>query len=194
MIDSPRIVKGLANAIAPTMKAAGYRKRGKNFNRTLANGLIHEVSLYQLGAWSSLHGEFRLEFGCFVPEAELYRMNKPPESWKANYYCSIRGFLPGNSTWAISTSPKTVERVSQAVSDALNVLDTLSDKTTLVANGLSRTELLFDTPPDILSACLLYADGEKQDALKIVNGRIADETISSGHRDHIAEWRDTISW
>jgi len=188
------MMKELASAIAPTMKAAGFRKRGKNFNRTLTNGLIHEVSLYQLGAWSSLHGQFRLEFGCFVPEAELYRMNKPPESWKANYFCSIRGFLPDNSSWVISTSSKTVERVSKAASDALKVLDTLSNRSTLVANGLSRTELFFDTPPDILSACLLYSDGKKDDALKLVNDLVADETISSGHRDHVAEWRDTISW
>ena len=86
--------KKIAAVLAETLKPLGFRKRRNGFNRRLDCGLIHQLSIFSVGAYSIDHGKFYLHAGCYIPEAELYRKNVHGPNWVNDYHCAIRGSFP----------------------------------------------------------------------------------------------------
>ncbi|GAA1241847.1 hypothetical protein GCM10009657_17130 [Oryzihumus leptocrescens] len=85
--------------VAPTLKAAGFRKRRYAFNRATTGGLVHVVKLWMAPkeppAWTEVpglrerqYGEFYLECGVWVPE--MTRLGEPRGNWINEYDCQLR--------------------------------------------------------------------------------------------------------
>jgi hypothetical protein len=58
-------VAAIVSIVAPQLKRAGFRKRRNSFNREVADGIVHVVSL-QLGSYDP-SGKFTINLGVFVP-------------------------------------------------------------------------------------------------------------------------------
>ncbi len=75
-------------AVTPMMKAAGFRKRGRSYNRPADDGLIHVVSFRS--RLRSLCGTLHVEYGVFIPEVYNFENNNPPPKFLQDYHCEIR--------------------------------------------------------------------------------------------------------
>lgn len=86
-------------AHAPTLKAAGFKKRRHSFNRLMDDGIVHVINFWQAPkeppAWTEvpglrerLYGSFRLDFGVYVPA--MTRSAGPRSSWVNEFNCHLR--------------------------------------------------------------------------------------------------------
>jgi uncharacterized protein DUF4304 len=84
---------------AGLLKDVGFRKRRHSFNRASPDGLVHVVAFWMAPkeppAWTEvpglrtrLYGNFRLDFGVYVPE--MRRSGTPRAAWINEYNCHLR--------------------------------------------------------------------------------------------------------
>ena len=89
----------IVRACAPLLHGAGFKKRRHAFNRATSDGLVHVVNFwmapFEPPAWTEvpglrerLYGNFRLDFGVWVPE--MNRSGAPRTSWVNEYDCQLR--------------------------------------------------------------------------------------------------------
>jgi hypothetical protein len=80
-------VAAIVSIVAPQLKRAGFRKRRNSFNREVADGIVHVVSL-QLGSYDP-SGKFTINLGVFVPGLnQVSSGSRGP--WVNEYDCDLR--------------------------------------------------------------------------------------------------------
>lgn len=191
--------------MAQTLKPLGYKKRRNGFNRRLENGLIHQLSIFSVGAYSCDHGKFYVHAGCYIPEAELYRKNVIDPKWVPDYLCAVRGQFPQNYQ-SIRTVAANLDLIIPHLNTALEMLalfesyDPILDVTPLSGRFDARkplstsenTHFFFETPKPLLAVCILAARGDDEEASKILHNYLsvlkADETPHLGHIKVVSDW------
>ena len=185
--------KTIANEAATTLKQHGYRKKRNGFNRSLQNGLIHQISVFSVGAYSIHHGQGYFHAGCFVPEAELYRQNGSNPKWVNDYDCAIRGTIAGHGE-AYFSLPSLARRpveVSALVDECLNALAPVESYEGIAAWEAQKGPLRFETPKPIVMACLHFADGERERASQVIREYLeAVGDSHPGHTAHVKTWAE----
>ncbi len=87
-------------SIAPSMKAAGFRKRRHTFNRRVGDDGFVQMLNFQMGAFDppgtveipglrpNLYGRFTVNLGVFVPA--IQRGGLAERDWYSDYHCQVR--------------------------------------------------------------------------------------------------------
>jgi hypothetical protein len=177
------------------LKACGYRKRGRTYNRTCEPGLVHVVN-FQSGIYtSSLYGEFTINFGIFV--AEIYEAGKTVHAptFVQEYACAFRarigefGDPPGGGWWPVSSSPESVaEEVRDFLGLGLAWLDRFITRSAVLAAALAEPGVFKERRAALDGALMLVWRGDTRRALEIID-RYA-EAARESHRPHYDYVRD----
>jgi hypothetical protein len=197
--------KKIAAFMAQTLKPLGYKKRRNSFNLRLENGLIHQLSIFSVGAYSCDHGKFYVHAGCYIPEAELYRKNVIDPKWVPDYLCAVRGQFPQNYQ-NIRTVAANLDLIVPHLNTALEMLalfesyDPILDVTPLsgrfeVEASLAtsdNTHVFFETPKPLLAACILIARGDGERASMTLQNYIA--VLKAEKRPHLGHIEAVSGW
>jgi hypothetical protein len=143
---------------APLLKAAGFRKRRHNFNRTTEPGLVqvvnfwmgpfdppgpgsekHQAARKALGLRGDYYGTFTIRLGVYVPEMVLAESDRPG-AWVNEYDCQLRKaigeLLPDGKDvwWSLDRSDVAADVVLDALQEAcLPWLDRLASRDAILA-------------------------------------------------------------
>lgn len=193
--------KKISAFMKQTLKPIGFKKRGNNFNRRLENGLIHQLSIFSVGAYSVDHGKFYVHAGCYIPEAELYRENVIEPKWVPDYLCAIRGQFP-EGYLSIRTVSANLNLLTPYLEEALQALacvdryDNITRGTNMDRYSSSLKPLFFETPEPLVKACILFARADKEGAAKTLQNYLealkAEEKPHLGHIEAVSEWAGGI--
>ena len=194
--------KKIAAVLAETLKPLGFRKRRNGFNRRLDCGLIHQLSIFSVGAYSIDHGKFYLHAGCYIPEAELYRKNVHGPNWVNDYHCAIRGSFP-KAYLNIRKVAADPALISPHLDAALKALAAIEDYDSIIqaapdmGGGTSEDGALrFETPQPLVKTCILLARSDRDGASKTLRDYLdrlgAEATPHRGHIEVVSEWAAEI--
>lgn len=86
--------------LASYLRPLGFRKKGRSFNRAVADGLVHVVNL-QMGEYpigdcaipgrrESYYGRFTVNLGVFLPGVRSVEQNRAPPDFFREYDCDVR--------------------------------------------------------------------------------------------------------
>ena len=118
-------------SVHPVLRDAGFKKRGRTFNRAMESGLVHVVN-FQMGQYpigdyeipgirESVYGRFTVNMGIFVPCMFFLEHSEKERDFYQEYCCDIRmrlGLLANSEdTWWWLTEQ--VEDTADVMSDLL---------------------------------------------------------------------------
>jgi hypothetical protein len=92
-------MRAVVAAVAPDLKAAGFRKRRHSFNRTTEPGVVHVIDFqmwpYRVPPGSPVlprlvDGSFRINLGVYVDAPVRESWQRPTGSWVSESQCPIR--------------------------------------------------------------------------------------------------------
>ncbi|WP_338550662.1 DUF4304 domain-containing protein [Roseovarius phycicola] len=179
------------------LKPLGFKKRRNGFNKRLDNGLIHQISIFSVGAYSIDHGKFYIHAGCYVAEAELYRKNVTEPKWVTDALCTVRGVFPENY---LSLS-KVAAKLSMLTPHVDNVLEALASfdsydgitGDTNIADQLSpKRSLWFETPQPIVKARIQISREDAVGASRTIQQYLA--TKKAAEKPHLAHIKVVVEW
>lgn len=194
-------------ANAGSLKAAGFKKRRHSFNRTTEDGLVHVVNFWMAPkeppAWTEvpglrqrLYGNFRLDFGVYVPE--MKRMGVPRSDWVNEYNCQLRktiGELLGSGDVWWSLKDRKSPDVAQAALHfyGLPWLEQFPDKDTLLDRFYASGPLRIGMSPagDLDVAEMLAALGRTQEARGVLE-RYVEKPMLHTHAVYLADYLPSI--
>jgi hypothetical protein len=89
--------------VTALLKNLGFKRRGRTYNRTVSDGLIHAVN-FQMGQFpigdyvipglrESFYGRFTINLGVMLPAVLKLESDRDPPSFVPEYYCEIRARL-----------------------------------------------------------------------------------------------------
>jgi hypothetical protein len=192
----------IATSIAQTLKPLGYKKRRNCFNRRLQNGLIHQLSIFSVGAYSIDHGKFYIHAGCYIPEVELYRKNVVEPAWVTDSLCTIRGSFPPHYL-RIHEVAENLGLITSHLDMALEALAHFGSYEAIIESdeqgylsepttSQRKSALHFDTPRPIVIACVQLTRSENEKASMALQTYLsALASVENPHRGHIeavSEW------
>lgn len=192
--------------LAPSLKAARFRKRRHGFNRRCADELVQVVH-FQMGPKlppgasavppirPDLHGTFTINLGVRVPV--LAERLGPPQSrdWVNEYQCHLRqrvGMLfpePADTWWYLADSDTATEAARQALDEfALPWLDSVGAASDIVRLYQTKGRHAVGLGPAApLQMALLYMDFDDVDsAEQLLREYLAGE-LNEPHRRYLAE-------
>lgn len=189
--------KKISAFMTQTLKPLGYKKRRNSFNRRLGNGLIHQLSIFSVGAYSIDHGKFYIHAGCYVPEAELFRKNAVEPKWVPDYLCAIRGHFPKDYL-GIREVAADLDLINPHLEEALQALarvdqyDHVTSITTMDRRASSLKPLYFETPQPLVKTCILLSRANREEAAKTLECYIkalrAEKPPHLGHIEVVSKW------
>jgi hypothetical protein len=189
--------KMISAFMAQRLKPLGFKKRRNGFNQRIDNGLIHQLSIFTVGAYSIDHGKFYVHAGCYVPEAELYRKNVIDPNWVTDGLCSIRGFFP-KSYLSVREVAANLDLLTSHLNDALEALayfnhyDSVTGDTNVASPYPPKEPLWFETPQPLVKACIQFTRGDREGASTTVQQYLsrlkANENPHSGHIEFVSNW------
>jgi hypothetical protein len=196
-------VDSIQRKLAPYLRENGFKVRGRTFNRTGKDGCTHVVNI-QMGASdppgttyipslrNNLHGLFAVNLGVYVPEVARCHGGGEAKSWVQEYNCCVRmrlGALIGEGKevwWHADDSGTVANDVLAALREGgLPFLDRFSTRDRILAEwkGVS-TSMSAGSPPRIVSAVILLARGEPEQARQLLRLQ-ALETQNPGHPAYV---------
>lgn len=195
----------IESALAPALKAAGFFKRNRTFNRPASDGLVHVVNFqsgqYPIGDYvipgfrESLYGLFAVNLGVHVPEARALSQPTPPPSFVQDYHCEFRARLTSPTAasqgqwWSLDPG-----NVKQVIEDVAVRMDEQGEA--FFRPFWSRRQVLdrwtygaafpFSNPERsaLVAAALLVAEGDRARAAEFIRRVVAD-TDHRGFRDFV---------
>lgn len=193
--------KKIAAFMAQTLKPLGYKKRRNGFNRRLENGLIHQLSIFSVGAYSIDHGKFYVHAGCYVPEAELYRKNVTDPNWVTDALCSIRGFFP-KAYLNVREVAANLDLLNSHLNDALQALacfnhyDSITGDTNVASQSPAKEPLWFETPQPLVKACIQFTRADREGASTTLQqylaAKKAEENPHVRHIEVVSKWAEEM--
>lgn len=189
--------KKISAFMAQTLKPLGFKKRRNSFNRRLGNSLVHQLSIFSVGAYSIDHGKFYIHAGCYIPEAELYRKNAIEPKWVPDYLCAIRGHFPENylSITKVAANLDLIKPHLEKALQALARVDQYNHVTsiTLTDRRASPLEpLYFETPQPLVKACILLSQANKKEAARTLESYI--EILKAEKNPHLLHIEIVSKW
>lgn len=161
-----RINAVIAHSLAPCLKEAGFKRKGRTFRRITDERI--DVINVQGSKWNAGRtGEFTINVGVYYPEiAELYDEYRP-DGLPEEYHCTLRsriGLLMGGNTdkwWKLgrlTREEKLSDEVTMAVCDyALPWLDRMSDPDNVKAEV-----------PKFIAAVIAWHQGNNDEARRLI--------------------------
>lgn len=196
--------------MAQTLKPLGYKKRRNCFNRRLENGLIQQLSIFSVGAYSIDHGKFYVHAGCYIPEVELYTNNTIDPKWVPDYLCAIRGCFPMHylKIREVAADLDSLTPYLHRALDALAQFDTYDPITSYTTTSyttksahvdltkrtlaLEDAAVYFETPQPLVKVCILLARGDRAEASTTLQHYLAalqaKDDPHLGHINIVSEW------
>jgi hypothetical protein len=77
-------------AVASLLLPLGFRRRGRTFNRSVGDGLVHVVNLEMGGIPESLDARFTANLGVFIPSVHQLQAPRQRLTFVREYFCEIR--------------------------------------------------------------------------------------------------------
>ncbi len=189
--------KVISAFMAQRLKALGFKKRGNGFNRRLENGLIHQLSIFTVGACSCDYGKFYVHAGCYVPEAELYRKHVTSPNWVTDSLCSIRGSFP-KTYLSVREVAANLDSLTSHLDDALEALayfnhyDSITGDTRVASQSPPKEPLMFETPQPLVKASIQLARADREEAAATLQQYLAalmsKENPHKRHIDVVSKW------
>ena len=193
--------KTISTFLGQRLKPLGFKKRRNGFNSRFDNGLIHQISIFCVGAYSIDHGKFYIHAGCYVPEAELYRKNVTDPNWVNDALCAVRGSFP-ESYLSLSKVAANLDMLTPYANDVLEALasfdsyDQIMGETDIASHFSPQKTLWFETPQPIVKACILVAredaEGASRTIKKYLADRKAEEEPHLGHIEVVTGWAEEL--
>ncbi|MBN1345125.1 MAG: DUF4304 domain-containing protein, partial [Phycisphaerae bacterium] len=199
------VVDRIQDEVGPVLTGAGFRGRGRTFNRTTSDQLTQVIS-FQMGAFDppgtqyipgireSLYGLFTVNVGVFVPEVARFHLGIKVKGFVPVTGCCIRARLgelgpERRDLWFRITLEDGVaasvrERIGR---DALPFLarfamrDLILDEWRDVPDSVSHC-----SPPRIAVGIILAVRGQREEARRL----LADQARRSSHPGHVAFVRE----
>jgi hypothetical protein len=111
----------IVQTITPDLRAAGFRKKGRTFNRVVEDGLVHVVG-FQMGVYpvggvekyvipglrESFYGQYTVNFGVHIREVYELTLNRAAPVFCQDYNCEVRARIgelrahPADVWWHLS--------------------------------------------------------------------------------------------
>lgn len=191
-------------SLRPILKAAGFRVKGRTFNRRMPDGIIHVIGIqmgaadppgttYIPGRRENMHGLFTVNLGVYVPEVSVVT-NGVDKDWVPEYYCCVRvrlGALVENDKeawWFADASEKVIDDVMDAINGpGMHFFGKFPNRDAIV--GLAnhdRKGVFFGTPPRIIGAVILNKQGDHAKARALLEQQVL-ETNNPGHPAYVRE-------
>lgn len=162
-------------ALKDELRSAGFRVRGRTFNRLTDDGLTQVVNLQMgpsdppgathiPGLTDDLYGLFAVNLGVYVPEVAEARGNVA-KAWVQDYNCNVRsrlGPLVGNKGkdlwWAATNDPAVVADVRRCITEVgIPFLDSYGSRDKILWEWRERSENMgISDPPRIVMAAILF--------------------------------------
>jgi hypothetical protein len=196
-------VDEIQRELRPCLAAAGFKVRGRTFNRLSADRCTCVVNIqmgpseppgttYIPGLCENLHGFFAVNLGVYVPEVAR-ESGAEAKSWIQEYYCCVRqrlGTLIGNGTdvwWRAVASRHIVEEVRQAlILDGLAFLERYDTRDKIISEWRGQAEsLVAGRPPRIVLAIIHAKRGESTQARRLLTAQASESTRNPGHRAYV---------
>lgn len=186
----------------PVLRQAGFKKRGRIYNRTTADGLTHVIGIqmgrfdppgtvYIPGLRENLFGRFTVNLGVYVPEVAREQGGGEAKSTVYDYNCCIRTRLTRGSEkdiwWNISTSGAVVADVIERLqNEAFPLFRRFESRTQILDEFLAKSE---NTPlmtvPRIVCAIILLEKGERQEAGRLLAAQARESTHIPHHQTYV---------
>lgn len=189
-------------SLRPALKAAGFKMKGRTFNRRMEDGLVHVIGIqmgasdppgttYIPGLRENLHGMFAVNLGVYVPEVSAVT-NGTEKDWVPEYYCCIRsrlGALIGNGKeywWhARATDEVKADVLAALKGTAMDFFAQFPERQTIVDLALGdRHQPWFGTPLRISAAVILVKRGDLAGARTLLQRQVL-ETNNPGHPAYV---------
>lgn len=199
-------VDEIQRTLAPTLKTAGFRKRGRTYNRSTLDNLVHVVNLqmgasdppgttYIKGLRENLHGLLTVNLGVYIPEVAQRHGGGLAGSFVQEYQCALRarlGNLSGQShdVWWRINDPSTAENISSRLEgDALPLFSQLATRDDVLRNWpkiKSRISEGASYPWRIVAAIVLAERGDRPRARELLREQ-SMETHNPRHPEYVRQ-------
>jgi len=199
-----KAVEEVQRLLRGPLKAAGFKVRGRTFNRATSDGLTQVISLqmgasdppgtiYIPGLRENLHGMFTVNLGVHIPEVAQVQ-DCAPKAWVQEYHCSIRtrlGQASGGQDiwWHASDPPRAVADIQPLLmSYGLIFLERFATRDHVLAElAAARDNLEYCAVPRIVSAVILRERGSTEMARQLLSAQAAECTRNPGHPAYVRE-------
>ena len=192
----------LQGRLSPSLRQSGFRKRGRTYNRTTADGLSHVIA-FQMGAFDppgttyfpglreNLYGRFTVNLGVYVPEVARNHGGGEAKSVVHDYDCSIRTRLGRTAEkefwWKVSASePLITELLERLQNEAFPFFQRFQHREQIINEfraATDCTELM--AAPRIVCAIILLNRGEREEARRLLTAQARDRTSNPGHSAYV---------
>jgi hypothetical protein len=193
-------VDTVQKALHAKLKAAGFKKKGRTFNRTTEDGLVQVINIqmgsfdppgttYIPGLRENLYGWFTLNLGIYVPEVAKHRFGSEAKAFVQEYSCCIRsrlGSLGGEESdlwWRNDAGDEVLpDLIARLDRDGLPFLARYATRDAILRElkGKSENPGFCFSPPRIITAIILVERGERAEAKRLLAEQ-AGETGVKGH-------------
>ena len=186
----------------PLLRQSGFRKHGRTYNRTTADGLSHVIG-FQMGASDppgttylpglreNLYGRFTVNLGVYVPEVARDHSGGEAKLVVHDYNCCIRTRLGRSANkelwWTVSTSDALAcELRERCQNEAVALFQRFENRDQILSEfrtAADNTELM--AVPRIVCAIILLSRGEREEARRLLAAQANDHTRNPGHPAYV---------
>jgi hypothetical protein len=184
------------------LRQAGFKRRGRTYNRTTVDGLTHVMGVqmgsfdppgttYIPGLRENLYGRFAVNLGVYVPEVAREHGGGEAKNIVHDYNCSIRTRLGRRAEkeiwWRVSANENVAADITDRLqNEAFPLFQRLRCRDEILNEFLAES----DNPPlvalpRIVCAIILLERGEREEAGRLLAAQARDHTRNPGHRAYV---------
>jgi len=198
-------VDEIQSQLTPFLKDAGFRKRGRTYNRTSTDGLISVIN-FQMGAFDppgttyipglreNLYGSFTINLGIYIPEVFEVQVGSEVKNFVQNDQCCIRVRLGAigqerqDIWWLANVSDKLINDLRNRLAmNALPFLQRFESRETIIRDWpdyYHKYKISSSSPPNIVLAIILVSQGRTEDAKLLLEKQIR-QSQHTGHIEYV---------
>lgn len=205
-----RRLDAIVRSVSPQLKAAGFREKGRAFNRSVEDGLVHVIG-FQMGQFpvgnldtyvvpglrENLYGKYAVNLGVHIREVYELTSRTSVPAFCQDYHCEIRARLgtfanPSSDKWWPLDRDDSCQEMSSLLSDALESwFPMYAARDQILAIDTTQTSPLGWPPRGAMVQSIMWAHrGDIERASRSMQ-KYGDEYkvrgTNLGHRDYIRE-------
>jgi hypothetical protein len=199
-----RTMDELQSQLHPLLKQCGFRKHGRTYNRTTADGITHVIG-FQMGSFDppgityfpglreNLYGRFTVNLGVYVPEVARDLMRFEVKSVAHDCDCYIRtrlGRSPRDEIWwNVCLDRRVITELTERFQHEAFPLFQRFESRDHIINELrhetDNTDLV--SVPRLVCAVILLQRGERDEARRLLAAQARDYTRNPNHPTYVIE-------
>lgn len=196
-------VDEIQKQLANSLRRAGFKAKGRAFNRTTTDGLTQVIGIqmgasdppgttYIPGLRENLHGRFTVNLGVYVPEVDC-GIDKSLPAWIQEHSCCIRsrlGRLIGEGKdmwWLAQVQPEVVQDILNCLEQTgIPFLEQFASRDKILSAWSSGEPInIGGHPPRIIRAIILAKRGQAEEAKQLLRLQIETSTRNPGHPAYV---------